>query len=182
MCGTNIAGPIPFPAKGGEKWFIRGREFTVGTTHQKYFETNGNSETLYLSMRGDDGTCYVITHKAFLDKAKREEPIVERYITPAQILDSNPCNAGVLKLGFTLGVAKYGAGTHCWQVVRAIENNGHMNRKYKVSELYDWFKMSTGAEPENSYLLFLAKALNLVPRDSNGPDRGTLKRLLGIKE
>lgn len=169
-----------FPAKGGEHWYYKGEQFTIGTTDHHYFETSGNPDALYVSMRDSAGKSWVITQKAFIDKFKREEPIVDRYIIPNQILKRKPCSEGVMALGNVLvGKREYSSA---WEAALGIQKSGNMNNAFKVSELYAWYKSCYGREPANEYLLFLAKALNLVPESSNGPDRATLKRLLGIKE
>ncbi len=177
MCVSNPK--EEFPAKGGEKWFIRNKEFTVGTTHQKYFETNGDSSTLYLSMRDADGKCFVITHKAFMEKASRETPIKEVFITPRQILAGLPCEEGIVALGAVLGVSSL--ENSAWKVVYFLENRGLMDKTFKVSELYAKRVTRQFMVPD-SWLNFLAKLLNLIPAMKTGPDRETLKRLLGIKE
>lgn len=173
-----------FPAKGGEKWFIRGEEFTVGTTHQKYFETNGDPDTLYLSMRNSTGKGFVITHKAFLDKAKREEPIIERYITPNKFLSSKPCDQGIWAFGVATGYfsAKGMPENPMFELTKAVAIGKVLNNSWKISDLYHNFMVKTHEPISTDWLLWMAKLLDLVPKTSSGPDRGTLLRLLGIRE
>jgi hypothetical protein len=173
-----------FPAKRGETWFIKGVAYTVGITNMKYIDTNGDPDTLYVFLRPVGGTSdegWVITRKAFLDKAKREEPIKDVFITPRQILDAEPCADGVQALGAVLGVSIWSDPP--WLAANRIADKSMMDNAVKVSDLYTWYKNGIGRIPDISYLKFLAVVLGLIPRQIvQGPDRETLKRLLGIKE
>lgn len=178
MCNSNPS-MSRFPAKTGDTWLLKGAPMKVCTTEASYFETNGDPSVQYVVLQDKEGGHHLITRKAFLDKAKREEPIVELFITPRQILDAKPCEGGIQALASCIGMATEGASVVT--ALRSLYENDRIDSAYKVSELHTWYMAVYGAYPDDRYLLFLAKALKLVPESSSGPDRATLKRLLGIK-
>lgn len=169
-----------FPAKGGEKWYIDGKEFTIGTSGHKYFESNGDPDKLYATMRDENGVLYIITEDAFLKKAVREPKLVDKHISPDKLMRADPCIGGVRALCQVLGIKDY--GDTFYSMVKALTKSGELNVQRSVNEFYGAYWRKFGEAPGDSYLLFVAKALNLVPKDSKGPDRATLCRMLGIKE
>lgn len=172
MCTSSPKEDLP---KGGEKWFIGNKEFTIGTLGQKYYDTNGDPDKLYMSMRGPEGECYIITMDAFVKKARREAPRIELFITPDQIMRAKPCEAGARFLYKHLGI-KFENDPYLDGATLAA--SGKRSLVLSVQELYMAYYL--GNAPD-TWLVFLAKVLKLIPEQSCGPDRTTLKRLLGIK-
>lgn len=179
MCKVTNAKP-EFAAQGGETWYLNGEPYTIGTSGCSYFETNGNPETLYLNIRDKNGKCYIITHKAFMEKATKNNPIKDVFVTPRDILNMQPCDSGVVDLAVALDCCNYGVKP--WEAALKIQDSGRMDCAYTVNELYRWYMEKNGGLVPNSYLLFLARKLNMIPKVGNGPNIDTVKRLLGIKE
>lgn len=178
-------GVVPFSHKGvivdtGTVWYMDGRKIVIDQPVLHYHNTNGDVYTKYLSFQfQDDKSWNICTHRMF-SSAKLEDPIKDVFITPRQILDAKPCENGIKALGVTIGVITI--NDMAWEASMKISVNGHMDRAYKVSVLYDWYERTCKSVPPVSYLLFLAKLLKLVPDRSMGVDEATLKRLLGIRE
>lgn len=175
-----------FSAKMGEVWYLKGKPYVVIATNFKYMDTNGDPDTLYVALRAEDhadgnpdSERWIITRKAFTEKASKEPPVFkEVYVTPDQILRSDPCKDGIGALGFALGFPNFSI----YELVRALTKGGFLDKPYNVSELYSVYKFWAKREPNTEWLLYLAKLLNVLPSQSNMNDRATLKRLLGIKE
>jgi hypothetical protein len=181
MCVTNTPGACKdlFPAKAGEQWFIKGIPYVVGIHNQQYIYGNGNdSEARYVSLTAQDGTPCIITHRKFLELAKREEPSVERFITPDQIMLNKPCEEGAKALFRFLRVAYTGSP---YIQGANLAASGKRSLAINIKDLYKAHYDLGYGQMQDSWLLFLAKALNLIPDRSMGVDRATLLRLLGVK-
>lgn len=160
----------------GEIWYIYGKPYVVSATNQKYFETNGDPEKLYLSVLSTDCTQYIITHDAFEKKAKSKPELPVVYITPDEILAANPCDEGIFALAQALSgiphATKYAALKYLLQSIRIY-------RKYTVNELCKLLPLGTVVP--TSWLQFIAHTKGLIPSKTSCQDLRTLKRLLGIE-
>lgn len=169
--------------KRGSKWVFRGKQYRVIDVGRKYLFTNGDPETLYLAIDevGGEGR-FIITHRRFIDEATPEQPLVERFITVGQILDAGPCVDGVRALARILGMPGADSIVDEKLVYKLMMYfRGSDTTPRKVSDLYDGYKRVYSNLPDTSWLLFIAQALNLVPKGMSHMDRATLKRMLGIK-
>lgn len=173
--GLSETFPTDFSPKIEDIWYINGRKIVIDQPLLRYFNKEQDVATKYLSFQFEDGEHCIITHSLFKSSATREEPRVERFVTPRQILNAKPCEDGVIALGKILELKSV---DKAWEALDLLYKGQKMNCSYKVSELYNWWG-EIGSVP-TSWLLFMAQLLNLVPKDSRGPDRETLKRLLGI--
>lgn len=188
MCNIKQYGEtmeVPFSHKGiivdsGTVWYMDGRKIIIDQPVLHYHNTNGDVNTKYLSFQfQDDKSWNICTHKMFAGSAKTEEPLVERFITPDQIMRKSPCMEGASTLYKYLGIPysedPYLNGAN-------LAASGKRSLAMNMQSLADGhLAMGRGRMPDN-WLLFLANALNLVPNMRKGPDRATILRLLGIKE
>jgi hypothetical protein len=173
--------------KKGTKWVFDsdGREYEVIGVGRKYLFTNGDPDTLYLAVNdvNDPNGRFIVTHKRFADEAKAEKPLVERLITVGQILNAGPCIDGVRALARILGMPdahKVEDERIVFRLMQHVRPSG-LNIGYSVNNLYEGYNQVFGDVAPTSWLLFIAKALNLVPKGMSQMDRKTLLRLLGIK-
>lgn len=172
----------------GSTWYIEDREIVVEHVLLQYYN-NGNGETPYLSFQWKDTKKWaIITHTAFKSSAKLETKPVERHVTPRELMLGGVCSEGAYKLGVMLAGMAPGSEqimTSASAVARITQRlvfSGKWKTPMSVQHLWDkHLKMYGGDEPSNTELLYVAKVLNLVPKESAGPDRYTLLRLLGIK-
>lgn len=163
------------------RWWIQGKEYEVRGLGRKYLFSNGNPDTLYLAINDvKSGDGYIMTHSRFAQEAEPHAPRIERFVTPGQLLAAGPCEDGVLALGRFLFDKNYsGCESPVYEVTRTVIAQGKLSQAYRLQSMYDF--MGQKRIPD-SWLLFVAKVLNLVPKHAiQGPDRATLLRLLGIK-
>jgi len=185
MC-TNLPSAFPgkpeFQALPGETWFIKNQPMKIISVAASYIDTSGDPSTKYVVLKDGMGEHHLITRRAFMDKAKREEPLVERFISPYQIMYAGACSEGAHVLFELIGL-KFENDTFLDGLT--LGASGKMHNSFKVSDLYHRHCreiLSSRAKTRTSWLLFIAKALDLVPQSSNMSDRPTLMRLLGIKD
>lgn len=171
--------------KIGDPVVIGGDEYKITAMGMKYLNSNGDPDRLYASLyRGKDHTLFIMTHGAIMRDGRK--PMVDRIVTPAQIINAGACIEG---LG-ALAVLACGGNREAFKgltkeqavyklTVQLVACN-MASLGYKVSDLYAGYTTNYGQEPDTSWLLFLAKMLHLVPEQSSGPGRAALKNLLGI--
>lgn len=192
MCGNGnveikgVYGGSAVPQKGS-KWVILGEVYAVRATGQEYLAGNGfdpNARYISLYRLKPDGNysdsrapSHVITHKRFAELAKPFEALTERFVSASTLLNSEPCDIGV---EFILQALGGGPTKTLFGNLRMLVTRTGLSNSYPCKWWYDKYKAIRGHFPPTGWLLFAARALDLVPKSSNGPDRATLLRLLGI--
>lgn len=181
--------------KKGTKWVFDsdGREYEVAGVDRKYLFTNGDPDTLYLAVNdvNDPNGKFILTHKRFATEAKAKVDRVERFISLDMIMRNKPCWEGAVWAFYAaeilpgrLAARNLEEGEEDWfRLGRMAEgsNRYKMSKSMSVSKMYEKIEKGMDVVPD-PWLLFIAKALDLVPKGMSHMGRKTLLRLLGIKE
>lgn len=165
----------------GSKWVYMDEVLTVKQIGLKYWRSSGDPTLEYAVVESKlHGDTKLVTHKALMRDCKPwVEPPKDVYVKLASILAANPCDTGVVALGAIVANGeKHGKA---WQAALALGQQ-NMDREFRVSSLFEAFMAMYGHEPETSWLLFLCNVSHMLPKGmTQGPDRATMKRLLGIQ-
>jgi hypothetical protein len=166
----------------GSKWVCKGDVLTVKQTGLRYFNNPDSNPTMYAIVEDADGQQLLMTHAAIRRDCKpwAEKPTL--FVTLGGILNADPCREGLLQLCRMYGCGQLvDTNSSTFQLMQLFVGHPSINKAVSVQEFYNLYHANNGYV-SGAHLRFVCKMLNLVPRASNGPDRATMLRLLGIKE